>query len=143
MADRRRHRGAHFVSKRTRRNQRADHGGGLKTFDAPPSMGHLRRGRVYHARVSFRDDPDTSKIRPVVFLRPVDHDTAEALAVYSKGDRKARPEWVKVELNRRRCFVWLRPIHIPRVDIVSETTEVIDPDGLELLEPLDPQEDVT
>jgi len=123
-------RGARFVSKRTRRNRRADHTEGLKTFDRPASMGHLRRGRVYHARVPFQDDPSTTKIRPVVFLRPIDHDTAEVLAVFSQFDRTARPQSVRVVVNRRRCFVWLRPIHIPRVDIVSETTEVIDPDDL-------------
>jgi len=123
-------RGARFVWKLTRRNRRADHTEGLKTFDGPPSMGHLRRGRVYHARVPFQDDPSTTKIRPVVFLRPIEHDIAEVLAVFSRVDRTTRPQSVRVVGNRRRCFVWLRPIHIPRVDIVSETTEVIDPDDL-------------
>lgn len=123
-------RGARFVSKRSRRNRRADRGGGLRAFDGPPSMGHLQRGRVYHARVPFQDDPSTTKVRPVVFLRPVDHDTAEVLAVFSRLDRTARPQSVRVVVNRRRCFVWLQPIHIPRVDIVSETSEEIDPDDL-------------
>tara|TARA_B100000676_G_C17708951_1_gene645258 strand:+ start:221 stop:640 length:420 start_codon:yes stop_codon:yes gene_type:complete len=123
-------RGARFVSKRTRRIRHADNTRGLKTFDGPPSIGHLRRGRVYHARVPLQDDPSTTKIRPVMFLRPINHDTAEVLAVFSRFDRTARPQSVRVVVNRRRCFVWLRPIHIPRVDIISETAEVLDPDDL-------------
>ncbi|MBJ30437.1 MAG: hypothetical protein CL466_03335 [Acidimicrobiaceae bacterium] len=85
---------------------------------------------MYHARVPLQDDPSTTKIRPVMFLRPINHDTAEVLAVFSRFDRTARPQSVRVVVNRRRCFVWLRPIHIPRVDIISETAEVLDPDDL-------------
>jgi len=142
MADRNgRFRGARFVSKRARRNRRADRSNGLKTFNAPPSMGHLRKGRVYHARVPFLEDPSRMKIRPVVFLRPVDRLTTEVLAAYSRFDRKARPESVAVEINRRRCHLWLRPLRIPLSDFVSETTEVIDPDCLGHLSRSNPEAD--
>ncbi len=142
MADRRgKFRGARFVSKRSRRNRNAESDGGLRAFDAPPRMGHLRRGRVYHARVPFQDDPSRSKIRPVVFLRPIDRETTEVLAAYTRIDRRARPESVPVVVNRRRCHLWLRPVRIPRVDFVSETSAQLDLDDYEILPPCSPWDD--
>ena len=141
MAGNRNHfRGAEFISKRSRQQHHHPREEQVN-YDRPPTMGHLRKGRVYQARVPFHDDPSKSKVRPVVFLRPIDRDTTEVLAVYSRINQTTRPESVRVEVNRRRCYLWLRPVRVDRIEILAETPATIDPDDFDIIHEVDLNED--
>ena len=122
-------RGARFSSKRDRKSARREDTSNTH-FDKPPALASFHRGQVLHAHVYFDDAPGVYKIRPIIFLRKVDRQVAEALPAYSATYEATRVRSVQVEIGRRDCFLSLDPIHVDRVDIVTSTRETLDVDQL-------------